>query len=228
VLLLALNFFCSGAISLITLSAGANFLTDSYSAYQSIFDLLLEMLVAFGLVAMAAVDMRTTLERARISMQGERDRMTMLAQQDALTGCFNRFALEELKSRLENRHGSVAMIDVDRLKPINDMHGHAIGDLAICHVANALKSELRGNDYVFRTGGDEFVLVAFDLPPGLAMKRLQQAAKTLLTVELVPEHVGGLSISFGVAEFHGSDNFDAALETADTAMYSQKQAERAS
>lgn len=198
----------------------------SYVAYQSIVDLFIEVLVAFGLVAVAAVDMRTTLERARATMQAERDRMSMLALQDGLTGCFNRLALDELKGRIGERWGSVCMVDLNYLKSLNDTHGHATGDLAIVHVANALQRSLRPSDHVFRTGGDEFVVVTFDLSQPIALQRVRATEDGLQKVVLQPAGVQGLSIAYGCAEFRGSATFDAAMAAADAAMYAHKQAHR--
>ena len=177
-------------------------------------------------MAISAVDMRTTLERAHAMMQAERDRMSMLAHQDGLTGCFNRLALDELKSRIDARWGSVTVIDLNYLKSLNDLHGHAMGDLAICQVANALKTALRPSDHVFRTGGDEFVLVTFDLTKDVTLQRVAQTQAILQTVVLQPWLYEALSIAFGAAEFHGSGEFDTAVIEADAAMYIHKQSKR--
>lgn len=225
--LLTLNFGASGLI-VGWLTAFQKGYAESYVAYQSIIDLVFEQVLAFGLVAIATVDMRTTLERARTAMQGERDRMAMLAHQDGLTGCFNRLALAELKRHLGGRSGCVAMVDLNYLKPLNDQLGHAVGDLAICQVANTLKAVLRPGDHVFRLGGDEFVVVGFDMESPLALDRLQEAQERLRGVVLCPEHTQGLEIARGVCEFKGSVDFDAALEKADSAMYAHKQSGRTS
>ena len=101
-----------------------------------------------------------------------------------------------------------------------------MGDLAICQVANALKSALRQSDHVFRTGGDEFILVTFDLTKNVALQRVAQTQTILQTVMLQPGQSEALSIAFGAAEFHGHGEFDAAVDAADAAMYVHKQSGR--
>lgn len=224
-MLLTVNFLANGVAQPTHWFDSTEF-SAGYAAYQSIIDLFVEVLVAFGLVAIAAVDMRSTLERAHTMMQGERDRMSMLAYQDGLTGCYNRLALNELKSRIDARWGSVTVIDLNYLKSLNDVHGHAMGDLAICQVANALKSALRPSDHVFRTGGDEFILVTFGLTKDVALQRVAQTQTILQTVALQPGQSEALSIAFGAAEFHGHGEFDAAVDAADAAMYAHKQSGR--
>ncbi len=222
--LLAFDFFANGALQIAVIVTRSNF-DLGYSAYQSIVDLFIEVLLAFGLVAVATVDMRATLERARTAMESERDRMLMLAHQDALTGCFNRRALEELNACIGARRGSVAVVDMNDLKMYNDRHGHALGDLAICQVANALKGIVRRHDHVFRIGGDEFVLLSFDLPAEIALERLAGVQAALEQVVLVEER-RGLGIAYGVAEFADGTAVEKAMADADAAMYAHKRAAR--
>ncbi len=193
-----------------------------YTAYQSIADLMLESLLAFALLTMAAVDMKSTLERANQALQGERDRMVMLAHQDALTGCFNRLALDELEQRLHDRRGVVAMIDLNNLKPINDHYGHAVGDVAICRVAHGLQNRMRGHDHVFRYGGDEFLVVAFTMSRTEMQQRLQRVEQQLQQLRLAGLPEQGLSVAWGIAEFDSNITFHEALKHADHAMYEHK------
>ncbi len=218
---LTLDFFLNGGVQLVLWYNKGTF-DPSYSAYHSIVDLIIEVLVGFGMIAIAAVDMRLSFDAAQASTQSETDRLSMLAHHDALTGCFNRLALEELKSRIGNRRGSVALIDMNGLKQLNDEQGHAAGDLAICHLANALKNMLRQHDHVFRIGGDEFVLVTFDLAAAEASARLGQVSVRLRAANQAPERIGPIGIAFGVAEFTHIEQFDAAVAEADARMYEDK------
>lgn len=83
---------------------------------------------------------------------------------DPLTGIHNRAALEEALPReieLARRHGlslTMALVDLDHFKNINDQHGHAIGDCALRHAAAQASSVLRASDRIFRYGGEEFVI----------------------------------------------------------------------
>jgi diguanylate cyclase (GGDEF)-like protein len=220
---LALDFAFQGVFSLWLALRGHGTVT-AYSAYHSILDLGSEVLLAFSLVSLATVDVRRSLEAANQIMQGERDRLAMLAHTDALTECFNRRALDELMGRVGQRTGLVAVLDLNKLKPINDTLGHAAGDSAIRFTAQALKGLLRTHDHLFRTGGDEFVLVAFNLPPTEAERRFEKLGRTLAGYHREDGNPHPLSISFGLAEFGLARPLESSLAQADAAMYAQKQA----
>lgn len=198
----------------------AGLIADCYFAYQSIFDLMFEMFLAFSLLIIAAVNMKGELERANHVLQSERDNMSMLAHQDALTGCFNRHALSELQ--LRDRSGFVAMIDINDLKPINDTYGHPIGDQAICLVANSVKARLRAQDYVFRYGGDEFLIVSFDMQESEAEQRLQDIKRSLKALPPLGDLPHAVTISWGIERFKDEHSFEAAINAADSIMYQQK------
>ncbi|HUP68325.1 MAG TPA: diguanylate cyclase [Acidimicrobiales bacterium] len=90
---------------------------------------------------------------------------------DPLTGLLNRRALERDLARemaVAEHHGrslSLLALDVDRLKLINDIQGHATGDEALCTLAGAIRTALRGGDTAYRVGGDEFVVLLPEMAP---------------------------------------------------------------
>lgn len=219
---LLILLFGANGISLFSVDTLGERLASHYNAYQSVFDLVVEVMLAFSLLTIAAVNMKATLERANLVLQTERDNMALLAHQDSLTGCFNRHALSELKTRLRQRRGIVVMVDIDNLKPINDHHGHHVGDQAICHVARIIKEAMRAHDYLFRYGGDEFVLVCFDLPVAEAEKRLAAIQQQLLQSPSTDSLPCPVSVSWGISIFSSEKNFDAGIEKADQQMYQRK------
>ena len=88
---------------------------------------------------------------------------------DHLTGVYNRRAGEERLARAE-RSGSVltlALMDIDQFKPVNDRHGHQAGDACLEHVASVLRRNARKGDWVARWGGDEFLLALWDAGGGV-------------------------------------------------------------
>src|SRR4030095_3021113 len=84
---------------------------------------------------------------------------------DPLTGCRNRHFFDEIIGRELQRHRrygiplSLLFVDIDRFKTINDTYGHDVGDLVLKHVASFLLANIREADYVFRWGGDEFLVL---------------------------------------------------------------------
>lgn len=219
--LLVLNFLLC-ASSLFSSSLVSELVHNCYFAYQSIFDLMFEMLLAFSLLVIAAVNMKGELEQANNVLQGERDNMLVLANRDALTGCLNRHALDGLHSRLRDRSGLVAMVDINDLKPINDTYGHHIGDEAICRVAHTIKAHMRSQDYFFRYGGDEFVIVSFEMQEADAEQRLQDVQRNLAALPVTDLLPCGLSISWGIQQFSDELSFIQAVHAADSLMYQQK------
>ncbi|HXR25521.1 MAG TPA: diguanylate cyclase, partial [Candidatus Binataceae bacterium] len=155
-------------------------------------------------------------------------RLQRLAFEDALTGLANRVFLQD---RIEQaiataRRGAgtfaVLLIDLDRFKPINDIHGHATGDLVLHEVARRLQTATRAVDTVGRLGGDEFVvLLGGDGgrdEAQLVVKRIMQAVTAPLAV-----HGLRLGVSVGIAIYpDDGSNAQQLLARADGAMYDAK------
>jgi diguanylate cyclase (GGDEF)-like protein len=146
---------------------------------------------------------------------------------DSLSGAFNRRGIEvkldgELKHVQRSRHRlSVALIDVDYFKSINDIQGHAAGDAALRDVADAISSHLRGRDFLGRYGGDEFLLILPNTPCSIALavtERLNRAVTDLhLTAGTAP-----LTLSIGITEAVPHDDAVSLLARADKALYQAK------
>jgi diguanylate cyclase (GGDEF)-like protein/putative nucleotidyltransferase with HDIG domain len=164
--------------------------------------------------------------QAAVSIANARliERLALSATTDPLTGLANRRAFEErLDARLavgSPEPFSVLMLDVDDLKQVNDVQGHAAGDGVLKQVAAVLRSHLRQEDLVTRWGGDEFVL----LMPGVdrvgAISLARRIGGTLLAGT---EGSGAISVSMGTASYP-ADGATAAvlLAAADRSMYADK------
>ncbi len=152
---------------------------------------------------------------------------------DPLTGLPNRAAWSE---RLEHeikqwqQHGntlSLAMLDLDHFKRINDNYGHLAGDKVLKIIATVLRKRLRASDFIARFGGEEFVLLLPATPPALGAKLLETLRAA---IEACPFHFKGervtITISMGLASFKAGEHSDLVLKRADQALYRAKNAGR--
>ncbi|HET9478325.1 MAG TPA: GGDEF domain-containing protein [Pyrinomonadaceae bacterium] len=200
----------------------------SYLQYVSVFDLLFEILLGFGTVMVLMEGVRREVELANRKLLEARDQLELLVQMDPLTEALNRHAFHSLLRRPENGEkaktsGSVAVIDIDNLKPINDTFGHTVGDKAIRAVARAMRSLVRADDMLFRWGGDEFLVLMFNLPQEEASRRMEKLN------EILAENCSrwtsvsiSVTVSCGVAGFDSLTDLGKAIEAADKAMYARR------
>lgn len=152
-----------------------------------------------------------------------------LSTTDELTGLNNRRALQDFLTRAigcARRHdeqGVVAFLDLDNFKTINDNYGHVAGDKILKKLADTLKDNLRGTDFVARLGGDEFVFVLDKADPENGFHRAEEIRRTLCETKVtLAGRTFDLSVSMGLAKYDKEDNYNAVLNTADTAMYQDK------
>lgn len=160
------------------------------------------------------------------------ERIREQSLQDPLTGLANRIRLKDrtqyeiTRARRTGRKIALAFVDLDQFKPINDTHGHAVGDSVLQEVAARLSARLRDNDTLARVGGDEFVA----LLPDIAHREAAQALGLRLSESfLVPfgpcgAH-GRLGASIGISLYpEDGQDFDTLMAHADKAMYRAKRA----
>jgi diguanylate cyclase len=157
------------------------------------------------------------------------------AMHDALTGLPNRtMFLDRLKNALlrAKRHHTllgVMFLDLDSFKPINDIHGHDVGDGVLVELARRLEDGLRGSDTAARFGGDEFMILCEDVSEQQDVINI--AERILHTIEapfVVHEEHLAVQASMGIAVADGqSDTAESLIRNADAAMYDAKQAGKA-
>jgi len=161
------------------------------------------------------------------------DYISEVAHQDFLTGALNRRGMDEAIDRefeRADRHNtpiSLAMIDIDHFKKINDTMGHSTGDTALAHLAKVVKSILRSTDVLARYGGEEFVI----LLPGSKQNDAVNVVAGIqrdLTKNFFLHNNERVLITFsaGVAERGTGENIDSVLPRADAALYIAKQSGR--
>jgi diguanylate cyclase (GGDEF)-like protein/putative nucleotidyltransferase with HDIG domain len=167
-----------------------------------------------GVVAQAA----TALDNARLV-----ETMRHQARHDNLTGLLGHRAfhdaLEEGLSREQGHVFTLAMIDIDDFKLVNDLHGHPVGDEALREVANTLRSCVRDHDTIFRVGGEEFAV----LIPGLGAEDALPVAERLRAAVAGAAFVLPLRVSIGLVSWPGdASDRDELIELADSALYAAK------
>jgi diguanylate cyclase (GGDEF)-like protein/PAS domain S-box-containing protein len=151
-------------------------------------------------------------------------KLRYISSHDALTGLYNRAYFDEEMARLNNSRQhpiSVIMVDVDRLKTINDTEGHLAGDKMLQRAASVLNEVFRSEDVVARIGGDEFAILLPNIDKEGAMRTVERIREN---VKKQNEMVGGrqLSLSLGFSTVYKPGKLSNALIEADTNMYLDK------
>ena len=175
----------------------------------------------------------STLKAELAAAQARIDELQAWADTDFLLNIYNRRGFErELDRsiayiRRYKATGALIVLDVDRLKPINDTFGHAAGDVVLKGVVAVLMRHIRSSDVVGRLGGDEFGLLLWNLTEADALAKaaaLEDAIDRLTFAFKGRSVVAGASA--GVALIGAADDAASVMEAADRAMYARKASRR--
>jgi diguanylate cyclase (GGDEF)-like protein len=190
------------------------------------------LLIGFFVIGVMALVYEFTSMTLRRERDAEHAKVVLLAHTDSLTNLANRRAFDnELNVRIDacrqNKEASqftLCYLDLDGFKPINDQHGHDVGDQVLRAVSIRLRSALRGADLVGRQGGDEFMLLLSDLGAGHSLEAM--AERFIAMIRQPIETSAGLvsvgaSLGFAVYPQHAT-SMDALKKAADFAMYTAK------
>jgi diguanylate cyclase (GGDEF)-like protein len=169
----------------------------------------------------------TSVRETLLRLNRQLENVLEAAQRDSLTGLYNRAYFEDaLRRRIEfaNRRTdalSVAIIDVDHFKEVNDTRGHGMGDIALQQIARLIGSQGRETDVVARYGGDEFAMLMPGTPAEAAVKVADRIRHLVETAQIsdIP-----LSLSIGIAACPtDATALTELLDLADEAMYEVKE-----
>jgi diguanylate cyclase (GGDEF)-like protein len=172
-------------------------------------------------------DVQYTIER----LDGALRSLEELATRGHLTGVYNRRAAEERLAedlkRAECAGGtlSLTLLDLDRLKQVNDAHGHRAGDACVVHFAEVLGRNVRAGDWIAHWGGDEFVVGLWNGQEGQPTKRvLERIVEDLRKSPVVlPDGAQRLlTFSGGACRWKPGDDFRGLITRADVALYRVK------
>ena len=154
--------------------------------------------------------------------------LALAARTDGLTGCLNHAAMQDtLRREVEraSRSGrslSIALVDLDDFKQVNDEHGHQLGDEVLRAVGRALRDNVRTYDTVARYGGDEFAVIAIDADEDVAAEAMTRA---LAAIGAALGELGvGSRATAGVAEWVAGESSTMLIARADRSLLEGKQA----
>ncbi|WP_101758252.1 GGDEF domain-containing protein [Oceanicoccus sp. KOV_DT_Chl] len=191
-------------------------------------------LSAIGLLTLCLYIFQDNYSSLNIFLEQERERFKHESLHDPLTGLANRTLFHKratiaLDHALEeNCKAGILYIDLDKFKPINDLHGHHIGDKLLQAVAERIRTSIRSSDTAARLGGDEFAVILFGVAEiesiDYVAEKIKHSLNEPLTIDGIDLIPSG-SIGLAIAPTDGK-NLDDILRSADTAMYQAKNEKR--
>ena len=194
--------------------------------YSSFLAMFLEMMIAVGVIILLFEASQSRLAAEMHQLVSSEEQLKEMGIRDPLTGLFNRHYFNDVIRRelaSARRYGaslSVLLADVDRFKEINDKKGHAVGDDVLKFVANYLTACIRETDYVFRWGGDEFLVVLPGTDEAAAQVKAEELDRRLPNIPGTDGLQPTLSVGWAM---HRSDaDFPLTLAEADAKMYEMK------
>jgi len=138
-----------------------------------------------------------------------------------------RVKIEVARAERMDRPLTLALLDVDRFKAVNDAHGHESGDKALIEIARAIQSGIRDYDICGRWGGEEFMIIMLEIGTADAVVVVERVRKAIAGLDLKAGDVLlALSASFGIAERRPGESVADVIKRADAAMFDAKRGGR--
>jgi len=190
--------------------------------------------IDFGMVIDSILLSLALVDRVKIN-EKERKIAENAAKTDALTGLLNRRAYDEICLHQETQLNkiyhdkfSIMMLDLDYFKAVNDNYGHPAGDVVLQRVARLLQYSIKSSDYVFRFGGEEFLILLPDTEQSHAKATAERIRAAIENMSIIYEGTPiKITISIGLAEQDVKDNtIHNVQHLADSALYRAKQSGR--
>ena len=198
------------------------------------FNFVSAALLVLGMHLLIFEDVIHELRTAAAELATSRDEMKTMAVTDPLTRCYNRRLLYEIAEHELEQHRryklplSLLYIDIDHFKAINDQRGHHTGDEVLKTMGAILRELTRQADYVFRWGGDEFLVLLSAAEPE-ARNKAAQIRRAFLESAIVNSLPDGVDVSIGTVPVPpDTKDFDPLIDQADREMYRRKRALAAS
>jgi diguanylate cyclase (GGDEF)-like protein len=194
------------------------------------FNFISAAILMLGMHFLIFEDLIEELRRAAAALEKSRDAMKDAATLDPLTGCYNRRFLYEIADHELEQHRrydlplSLLFIDIDHFKAINDGRGHHTGDDVLKTLGAILRELTRQADYVFRWGGDEFI-VLLSAGEADARRKANRIREAFLESAIVSKLPDGVDLSIGCVPVPPeTQDLDPLIDHADREMYRRKRA----
>jgi diguanylate cyclase (GGDEF)-like protein len=185
-------------------------------------------MLALGMHVVLFEDVTYQLRRQNKALADAQAALKARAMTDPLTGCYNRRFFDEISAHALERHKrhrlplALLFADCDRFKAINDASGHETGDRVLVAIAELLRSHVRQSDYVFRWGGDEF-LVMLTCDAAAAAEKAAQIRRDFAMHPVIAALPGGATLSIGWLDVpRDTADFAACIRDVDRRMYAEK------
>lgn len=187
------------------------------------------MMPAVSVLAARLCDMRQRGRQHRAELGQALARLREHTTRDELTGLLNRRHMEEVMAQEHQRcvrSGQtfcLAVLDIDRFKPVNEAHGYAVGDAVMRAVAQEAQRHVRLSDMLARWGGDDFVLMLSDTRAALARGGIERLGHKVGALRILHGKAAvGVTLSAGLAEHHAGETVVQTLERAERALQDAK------
>lgn len=183
--------------------------------------------------ALSGLLLTVGLSDKMLQLRRDRDEASIRATVDPLTALLNRRAVEQvaredmLRAKATGRPLSVAFVDIDHFKGINDTYGHHVGDACIRFISLRIANQLRKTDVLGRFGGDELLIVMPDTDAANAAVICERVREAVNCRPIVVEELAiDCSLSIGTAQLRNAETLEPLLARADRALYASKNAGR--
>ncbi|MCD8013422.1 MAG: diguanylate cyclase [Lachnospiraceae bacterium] len=199
---------------------------NAHAAYSqfTFYETRLFQVLAAGLLVMLLIILIVTFRKQKT--------LVHFAETDALTGICNKKTAEEyielwLADEACNGTQVFLMLDIDHFKEVNDVYGHAVGDIVLSAVGNGLREIFRENDIIGRLGGDEFGIFMKNATPETAVEKAEMICQMVRSIKVGSQPSCRTSCSIGVSLFpQHAKNFMELYQKADKALYISKNSGR--
>jgi len=193
--------------------------------------IFLDMSLATDAYAFSTIN---SLSESVDRLSKEKDQLSNQLMHDTLTGSLSRAYILDVLNKLTSKYSrtktqkvSVALLDIDHFKTINDTYGHQVGDAILVKFIETINLAIREHDYIGRYGGEEFLFVVTDTSPDRLLSLVERIRLSVdSNTYRIDEHEIKMTISIGLTHIRAGDDSKSLIQRADEALYEAKNSGR--